>query len=326
MTYYSNLEGKKLSRKDFGIPKNVNCEIKLNIESDSEDDHHPENITFDVRIPMTERFKRILSVKNHKTNEEIDFGYTTRIYDLMDKKKTEPYAVYVRSDDLKYIYNAAEGDTNALSSVILLGELDPLRFSTIENAKDFLEGNPDYSGTGVEAIMGCTKSAVYDGRIFLSGNPELPNTVFFTQRNITGANDPTYFGAYNYMNDGNGNSPNVDLLSTPSMLMVLKNNTVQDGSVYYHVATDNTSEDQTTRDLMPRIYPSTSGAAGLGCAGKTVPGTVACNFLDDPVFLSTRGLEAMLSSFASHGVKSEASLDHTSRRSIFFIVPSFMCH
>lgn len=185
-------------------------------------------------------------------------------------------------------------------------ELHPLRFSTIENVKNFHDGNPDYRGTGVEAINGCTKSAVFDGRIFLTGNPALPNTVFYSNRNLTGANDPTYWGAYNYFNDGDGNTPNVDLLSTPSMLMVLKNNTVQDGSVYYHVAAYN--EDEYSRDLVPRIYPSTSGAAGIGSAGKTVPGTTACNFLDDPVFLSTRGLEAV----GKQTVNLERTLTHRS--------------
>jgi hypothetical protein len=183
-------------------------------------------------------------------------------------------------------------NSNAYNSGIKVRlELAPLHFSTIENVKNFHDGNPDYEGTGVEAINGCTKSAVFDGRIFLTGNPALPNTVFYSNRNNTGANDPTYWGAYNYFNDGDGNTPNVDLLSTPSMLMVLKNNTVQDGSVYYHVPAFN--EDEHSKDLVPKIYPSTSGAAGLGSAGKTVPGTTACNFLDDPVFLSTRGLEAV---------------------------------
>lgn len=185
-------------------------------------------------------------------------------------------------------------------------ELHPLRFTTIENVKSFHDGNPDYEGTGVEAINGCTKSAVFDGRIFLTGNPALPNTVFYSNRNLTGANDPTYWGAYNYFNDGDGNTPNVDLLSTPSMLMVLKNNTVQDGSVYYHVPAYN--EDEYSRDLVPKIYPSTAGAAGIGSAGNTVPGTTACNFLDDPVFLSTRGLEAV----GKQTVNLERTLTHRS--------------
>lgn len=169
----------------------------------------------------------------------------------------------------------------------------PNHFSAVAGADTFFDGNLDYKKTGEKAIKGCTKSAVFDGRIFLTGNPELPNTIFYSQRNLTGASDPTYFGAYNYINDGVGNNPNVELLATPSYLMVLKNDTVQDGSIYYHTPADNTHSDQVIRNLLPRIYPSISGAAGIGSAGDTVPGATVCNFLDDPVFLSKRGLEAV---------------------------------
>lgn len=169
----------------------------------------------------------------------------------------------------------------------------PNHFTTVEGAGTFFEGNPDYKQTGAEAINGCTKCAVFDGRVFLTGNRELPNTVFYNQRNLTGASDPTYFGAYNYINDGVGNVPNVELLATPSYLMVLKQDTVQDGSIYYHTPADNTHSDQVIRNLLPRIYPSISGAAGIGSAGDTVPGATVCNFLDDPVFLSKRGLSAV---------------------------------
>ena len=241
------------------------------------------NVEYDTQFDISDVAIRVLSVEDKDSGEQISNIKFKVVYsDDVPEGMTDQRAAHI-------LINAREYN----SGIKVKMKLSPLHFSAIENVSNFYEGNTDYRKTGVEAIKGCTKSAVYDGRIFLTGNPELPNTIFFTQRNITGANDPTYFGAYNYMNDGDGNSPNVDLLSTPSMLMVLKNNTVQDGSVYYHVATDNASEDQTARNLLPRIYPSTSGVAGLGCAGKTVPGSVACNFLDDPVFLSTRGLEAV---------------------------------
>ena len=170
-------------------------------------------------------------------------------------------------------------------------ELMDLKFTTVAGINDFQDGNPSYKSTTIDAINGCTKSAVYDGRVFLTGNVELPNTVFYSQRNLTGANDPAYFGVYNYFNDGVGNTPNVDVLSTPSFLMVIKKDTVQDGSVYYHVGTDNT--DENFMNILPRIYPSTSGAAGIGSAAGTAPSRLSCNFLDDPVFISKRGLEAV---------------------------------
>lgn len=186
-------------------------------------------------------------------------------------------------------------------------EIDALTFETIEEGAHRSVASLEYGGTSVDAILGCTKAAVYDGRVFLTGNPALPNTVFFSARNSTGANDPTYFGVYNYFNDGYGNTPNVDMLSTPSMLMVIKRDTVQDGSVYYHTGQDNTDDD--SKNLIPRLYPSISGAAGLGSVGTlNSQGVLSCNFLDDTVFLTKRGLDGV----SKEAVNLERTIGHRS--------------
>lgn len=208
-----------------------------------------------------------------------------------------PYAIEI---DKKWIYNKTY---DTYKTVKIERKIDATSFNTIGDLKQF---NNDKM-TMPEAILGCTKSAVYDGRVFLTGNPKLPNTVFYSQRNLTGANDPTYFGVYNYFNDGDGNTPNVDLLSTPSMLMVIKGDTTQDGSVYYHVGADNPHSEKSVRDLVPRVYPSTQGAAGLGSAGTTEAYSLSCNFLDDPVFLG-RGLEGV----SKEQLNAERTIGHRS--------------
>lgn len=288
-----------VSNGDLGIPKGVNVKINPNTS-----DGYPD-VKRNRIIACNEWATSVKQVKRLFDDQTIEFGYG-----FEKAKGSDPIRIkeiYVNDTDLQYrVEGSNPDDEPQISGVEVIYELSPIHFSTIENVKNFHDSNPDYEGTGVEAINGCTKSAVFDGRIFLTGNPALPNTVFYSNRNLTGANDPTYWGAYNYFNDGDGNTPNVDLLSTPSMLMVLKNNTVQDGSVYYHVPAYN--EDEYSRDLVPKIYPSTAGAAGIGSAGNTVPGTTACNFLDDPVFLSTRGLEAV----GKQTVNLERTLTHRS--------------
>jgi hypothetical protein len=117
--------------------------------------------------------------------------------------------------------------------------------------------------------------------VFLTGNEKLPNTVFYSCRDLTGYNNPAYFGVYNYFNDGEGNEPNVALLSTSGVLMVLKRNTLQGSAVFYHTGADGLD------DVVPRIYPAVPGVAGIGCEGA------ALNFMDDAVFISERGLEGL---------------------------------
>lgn len=161
---------------------------------------------------------------------------------------------------------------------------------------DYLNSNKEYEGTSKEAILGCGISATFDGRVFLTGNAKLPNTVFYSCRDLTGYNNPAYFGVYNYFNDGVDNSPNVALLSTSSVLMVLKGNTIGNSAIYYHSAADGLD------DVIPRIYPSIPGVAGFGCKGAAI------NFLDDAVFISDRGLEGV----SKETLNSERTIGHRS--------------
>lgn len=170
------------------------------------------------------------------------------------------------------------------------------KFTTVEKYVNAIDGNSDYKGTALEAISGCTICAAYDGRIFLSGNPHLPNTVFYSQRDLTGYNNPEFFGVLNFINDGVSNTPVVAMMATSSALCVLKGDTVQEGSIYYHTGAD------TGDNIVPRIYPSAQGLAGLGCLGA------CCNFYDDPVFISRRGLEAV----GKEQVNLERTLEHRS--------------
>lgn len=175
-------------------------------------------------------------------------------------------------------------------------ECVPGKFNTAEGYVDFAAGNTDYKGTSKDAILKCTISATFDDRIFLTGNPALPNTVFYCQRDDTGHPNPTYWGVLNFINDGVAQSPNVAMLPTSDMLMVLKGDDPHDATIYYHTGVDSGN------DVIPRIYPSQRGLSGVGCVGRAV------NFRDDPVFLSRAGLEAV----SKQQVNLERTLAHRS--------------
>ena len=187
-------------------------------------------------------------------------------------------------------------------------ELD-IKFEGYSNKHSNIEKLTTVYGNGFsetedswDAINRCTVVCAYDGRVFFTGNPALPNTVFFSGRGLNGENDPTYIGIYNYFNDGIGNVPNTAMVASASLLAVLKGDVSTDACVYYHVAQNN--GDVATAALLPRIYPSTEGVSNIPCVGD------ACNFADDIVFLSPYGLEGV----EKRSLNLERTLSHRSGR------------
>lgn len=314
-TYYN---GKPYEQRNMLINKCYQIETGGGIER-TETNHKNEEIVY-VYIPLLEKttydtytYDDIVCYVSNKEEDQITWaGSITDEIPLEDGETDSSSEGNSEKFSDRYIKfpkdKIWDNERNAWKRIkILYNTLDPISFGTIEEGAHRSVASLDYGGTSVDAILGCTKAAVYDGRVFLTGNPALPNTVFFSARNSTGANDPTYFGVYNYFNDGYGNTPNVDMLSTPSMLMVIKRDTVQDGSVYYHTGQDNTDDD--SKNLIPRLYPSISGAAGLGSVGTlNSQGVLSCNFLDDTVFLTKRGLDGV----SKEAVNLERTIGHRS--------------
>lgn len=224
--------------------------------------------------------------KNNTLDYPLDLNYFWETeYDLDGKEYITALCKYMIEDGGENIPR----EKVKRSKIRIYGFSTPNTFSSSGDFKDLLSGNPDFPReyTAKEAINGCTLIAEFDGRIFFSGNPKLPNSVFYTQRDLTGYNNPFYIGCYNYLNDGTGRTPITSMITTPTQLIVLKDHVTQGSSIYYHYAQDNPAETKVARDLQPRIYPRENGVPGLGCLG------VACNFLDDPVFISPYGLEAI---------------------------------
>lgn len=152
--------------------------------------------------------------------------------------------------------------------IILRGKLSPISLSE-EQPLD-----------GRQAILGCRICALYDGRIFLSGNKRLPNTLFYSSFGESGQCDPFYFGLLDRLNDGEGYTENAALLPVGTALAVIKRDE-GGGGMYFHTPAD------TGEAFLPRVYPATEGAAGMGTVGCAV------SFRDDPVFLTTGGLYAI---------------------------------
>ncbi len=137
-----------------------------------------------------------------------------------------------------------------------------------------------YEGTGFEAVTGCRICTVFDGRIFLSGNPALPNTVIYSEIDGNGNINPLYFGAYDYFNDGIGNAPIISMQSAGDALVVFKSED-DGGSIFYHTPKD------TGSGVIPRVYPMTYAHGGISADGASI------SFLDEVLFISASGVSAL---------------------------------
>ena len=144
----------------------------------------------------------------------------------------------------------------------------------------------DYANRINKCILNC----LYDNRVFYSGNPDFPNGLFNSQ-----LDEPSYVSDTSYYLDGSDNVEITSLIRIGDSLVTLKKDDQQDAVVYYHTATEKNDE---------TIYPTKQGLAGIG----NISYFGATNFLDEPVFISKRGLE----SFTKLNLGLERSIEHKS--------------
>lgn len=140
-----------------------------------------------------------------------------------------------------------------------------------------IEGEGETTGAEFRSMIEeATIATVFDNRVFFSGVPSKPNFIFWSS-----LKNPSYIGILNYQQDGVGTSPITAMITVANTLLVLKGDTEDGGAVFYHTPVESGI------DVMAKSYPSEEGLAGIGCLGA------ACNFLDDPVFISRLGLEGV---------------------------------
>jgi len=125
-----------------------------------------------------------------------------------------------------------------------------------------------------DRINHCTLLQVFDNRVFFSGNPDYPNTVWHCS-----LNDPTYCSDTDYYNEGLDMAKVTGLVAGNNALWVFKEPSQANTAVFYH--------NPTTDYEYGKVYPSTHSSLSTGCIGKAI------NFNDDIAFFSERGMEAI---------------------------------
>lgn len=130
--------------------------------------------------------------------------------------------------------------------------------------------------TGYEdRIAKCTKSLMWDNRIFFTGNPAYPNAIFWCE-----LNDPTYVSDLNYSEDGASDSAIKDFVVGSDVLWIFKDKDQNNANIFYHTKMIDNEQG--------KVYPCVQGNVELGC------NSVATNFFDDIVYLSKDGLQGII--------------------------------
>jgi hypothetical protein len=196
---------------------------------------------------------------------------------------TPPLTIGLIKDSDEYIKSITISQETKDGEVLTVGSKLVVRGKTEINAeyKDyptFGDAFPEYKDGYYSAIAECTQVTFFDDRFFLTGNPKLPNVVFYSSRKLNGATTPEYFGNLNYFQVGLPSYPIKALVSAADKLIALKDGGAIEPSLFCRSGVD------TGENLVPRIYTNVSGIPGIGCVGA------ACNFLDDIVFASKSGI------------------------------------
>lgn len=128
-------------------------------------------------------------------------------------------------------------------------------------------------------ILGCTVTASFDGRVFISGNPNLPGVVFYSGLANRETPHPLYFSVDDYFIDGTGGYPVSSLLTVGERLLVFKSGDDGAGSIYYH--TRYASESGSG-------YPVSHIRNGINLSGESAV------FMGEGVFASSLGICAAI--------------------------------
>lgn len=125
-----------------------------------------------------------------------------------------------------------------------------------------------------DTILNCTLLQVFDNRVFFSGNPDHPNTVWHCS-----LENPAYVSDLDYYQEGIDSAAVKGLVAGNNALWVFREPNDANTTVFYHTPTID--------DEYGKVYPSAHSSVTTGCVGKAI------NFNDDIVFFSPRGMEGI---------------------------------
>jgi hypothetical protein len=127
-------------------------------------------------------------------------------------------------------------------------------------------------GTDAKKIKSCTIVQEFDNRVFFTGNPDYPSTVWHSS-----LNDPSYFSDLDYYVDGVDQAPIRSMVEGNNALWVFRD--ASNNSVFYHTPA--------MYGEYGKVYPHSHSSISLACVGRAI------NFSDDVVMFSQTGMEGV---------------------------------
>ena len=212
----------------------------------------------DINLLSGERINTFLA-------DGIETEYYLDATDIDSKRMPEVYVNDKKLDTTEYSFDSALG-------VIRFNTAPPIPLTDGQDnvSVRFSKKVPGYR----ERINHCTMLQVFDNRVFFSGNPDYPNTIFHCS-----LNNPRYCSDLDYYNEGLDLAKVTGLVAGNNALWVFKEPSQANTTVFYHNPTIDAE--------YGKIYPSTHSSISTGCIGKAI------NFNDDIAFFSERGMEAI---------------------------------
>ena len=137
-------------------------------------------------------------------------------------------------------------------------------------------------------IKKCKFMKVFDNRIFFSGNPDFPNSVFHSE-----LYDPAYISDLACYDCGTKQNPIKALEVGNNLLWIFKRSSTAKDTIFYMTPTLDVETG--------RIYPTAQGNVSDGCYSKAI------NYKDSLLFFSKSGLEGI-----SGDIDREQSISHKS--------------
>lgn len=230
-----------------------------------------------------------------ETYEDVNFLSEYRINSFLSDGKSTDYELDTENIDDDYVpIVTVYGET--VTDFTVDYENGIITFpEVIDDASPWTDGQDNVTIKFKKTVNGyynviseCTMIQIFDNRVFFSGNPKYPNTIYHCS-----LNDPSYCSDQDYYEEGMDDAPVRGMVAGNDALWVFREPSDSNTTVFYHRPMP--------IDQYGTVYPSSHSSITTGCIGGAI------NFNDDIVFFSDRGMEGI-----SGDITTEQAVSHRS--------------